>query len=408
MSTSAANRECLERIQRGTASLADVRPAADVIPGLTGRTVLHAGPPVSWDAMCGPMRGAVIGACLFEGWAHTPADALALAAGGGIAFDSCHHHRAVGPMAGVLTRSMAVFVVKNDAYGSEAYATINEGLGRVLRYGANDAAVIERLRFINGELAPVVAEAIRRIGGIDVKSLIAQSLAMGDEAHNRCKAGTGLLIRTLGPHLAALGSAMLPQALAFIGASDSFFLNLAMPACKAMLDAAHGIAGSTVVTAMARNGTEFGIRVSGAGNRWFTAAAPKIDGLYFPGYGAADANPDMGDSAITETAGLGAFAMAAAPAIVQFVGGTPQRATETTELMYEITLGEHEAFKIPALDFRGTPIGIDVRKVVATGITPAINTGIAHREAGIGQIGAGLTSAPMECFVNALDALASA
>src|SRR5262249_6419656 len=231
-------------------------------------------------------------------------------------------------------RPMAVFVVRTDALGTEAYATINEGLGRVLRSGANAAAVVERLRFMNGELAPLLADAIRRAGGVDVKSLIAQSLTMGDEAHNRCKAGTGLLIRALAPHLAGLGSAIVPQALAFIGASDSFFLNLSMPACKAMLDAAHGIAGSTVVTAMARNGTEFGIRVSGAGDRWFTAAAPKIDGLYFPGYGPADANPDMGDSAITETAGLGAFAMAAAPAIVQFVGGTPRLATETTELMY--------------------------------------------------------------------------
>src|SRR5262249_22392246 len=213
----------------------DVRQAGEVMPRLTERSVLHAGPPVSWQAMCGPMRGAVIGACLFEGWAGTPEEASDLAASGGIAFDSCHHHRAVGPMAGVLTRSMAVFVVRNDALGTEAYATINEGLGRVLRYGANDAAVVERLRFMNGELAPLLADAIRRAGGVDVKSPTAQPLTMGDEAHNRCKAGTGLLIRALAPHLAGLGSAIVPQALAFIGASDSFFLNLSMPACKAML-----------------------------------------------------------------------------------------------------------------------------------------------------------------------------
>ncbi len=377
MSTRAANETCLDRIQRGTASLVDVRPAGELIPALADRVVLHAGPPVDWRAMCGPMRGAVIGACLFEGWARTPEEAQALAAGGGVRFAPCHHHRAVGPMAGILTRSMAVFVMRNEAFGNHAYATINEGLGKVLRFGAYDATVLERLTFINRELAPVLAEAIRRAGGVDVKSLIAQALAMGDEAHNRCKAGSALFIRTLAPHLAALRSPVLPEALAFMGTSDHFFLNIPMAACKAVLDAAHDVPRSTVVTAMARNGTEFGIRVSGAGNRWFTAPAPKVNGLYFPGYGADDANPDMGDSAITETAGPGARAMAAAPAIVQFVGGTPQLATDTTELMYEITLGEHASFKIPALGFRGTPIGIDIRKVVETGIAPAINTGIA-------------------------------
>jgi hypothetical protein len=406
MNVRAANREWLERIQRGTATLLDVRLAGEIMAGLSDRVVLHAGPPVTWKAMCGPMRGAVIGACLYEGWARTPQDAHALAAGGGVRFEPCHHQAAVGPMAGVLTRSMAVFVVRNDAFGNDAYATINEGLGKVLRYGAYDHDVLERLEFINRELAPLLAGAIRRAGGVDVKSLIAQALTMGDEAHNRCKAGSALLIRMLAPHLAAQPSQALARALAFMGMNDHFFLNLSMAACKAVLDAAHGIPGCTVVTAMARNGTEFGIRVSGAGHRWFTAPAPKVDGLYFPGYDADDANPDMGDSAITETAGLGAFAMAAAPAIVQFVGGTPQLATETTELMYEITVGEHESFKIPALGFRGTPIGIDVRKVVETGIAPAINTGIAHKEAGIGQIGAGLSSAPMQNFVEALDALA--
>ncbi|PWU23972.1 MAG: hypothetical protein C5B48_07665 [Candidatus Rokuibacteriota bacterium] len=405
MNTRAANREALDRIQRGTASLVDVRPAGEVVPGLSDHMVLHAGPPVTWNAMCGPMRGAVIGACLFEGWAASLEDAEALARSGRVAFDPCHHHRAVGPMAGALTRSMAVFVVRNEAFGTEAYSTLNEGLGKVLRFGAYDRTVLDRLGFMNRDLWPVLAEAIRRAGGVDVKSLIAQALTMGDELHNRCKAGTALLIRTLAPHLAALGSRLLPQTLGFMGASDSFFLNISMAACKAALDPAHDIEGSTIVTAMARNGTDFGIRVSGTGNRWFTAAAPKVDGLYFPGYGPDDANPDMGDSAITETAGLGAFAMAAAPAIVQFVGGTPERATETTELMYEVTLGEHEAFKIPALGFRGTPVGIDVRKVVETGVAPAINTGIAHREAGVGQIGAGLTSAPMACFVKALEAL---
>jgi hypothetical protein len=406
VTVAAANRECIARIQASTAWLADVRPAREVLPGLSDRSVLHAGPPIAWERMCGPMRGAVIGACLFEGWARTPGEAVALAAGGGLAFDPCHHHRAVGPMAGLITPSMAVLVVRNDRFGTEAHATINEGLGKVLRYGAYDASVLERLGWMNRELAPVLAAALRRAGGVDARTLIARALTMGDELHNRNAAATSLLLRTLAPHVAAARAGDLERALAFMAASDVFFLNVAMAACKATLDAAHGIAGATLVTAMARNGVEFGIRVSGTGDRWFTAPAPAVDGLYFPGYGPADANPDLGDSAITETAGLGAFALAAAPAIVQFVGGTSRLARETTERMYEITAGEHETFRIPALDFRGTPVGIDVRKVVATGITPAIDTGIAHREPGIGQIGAGLTAAPLACFVRAVEACA--
>ena len=406
MTIGAANGEALRRIQTGTAVLIGMATARDVVPGLREHTVLHAGPPVAWARMCGPMRGAVIGASLFEGWAATPAEAVRLAESGALAFDSCHHHRAVGPMAGIITPSMAVWVVRNEAHGGEAYATINMGQGRVLRMGAYDASVLERLAWMNRELAPIVDAALRRAGGVDVKNMLAEALGMGDEGHNRNKGATSLLIRALAPHVAAARAGDVERALAFMGHADSFFLNIAMAACKAVLDGAHGIPGSTVVTAMARNGTEFGIRVSGTGERWFTAGAPKVRGLYFPGYGPDDANPDIGDSAITETAGLGGFALAAAPAIVHFVGGTPQLALDTTLDMYEITLGEHEAYRIPALDFRGTPVGIDVRKVVETGIAPVIDTGIAHREAGVGQIGAGLTTAPMACFIQALEALA--
>jgi hypothetical protein len=402
-----ANREALRRMQAGTAILVGLATAREVVPGLRDRVVLHAGPPIGWDRMCGPMRGAVIGASLFEGWARTPEDAVRLAESGGLAFDSCHHHRAVGPMAGIITASMAVWIVRDRTSGGEAYATINMGQGKVLRMGAYDASVLERLTWMNRELGPVVDAALRRAGGIEVTRMIAEALGMGDEAHNRCKAATSLFVRALAPHVAAPRGGDVERALAFMGHADSFFLNVAMAACKATLDAAHGIAGSTVVTAMARNGTEFGIRVSGTGDRWFTAPAPKVRGVYFPGYGPEDANPDIGDSAITETAGLGACALAAAPAIVQLVGGTSQLALDTTRDMYEITLTEHETYRIPALDFRGTPLGIDVRKVVETGITPVIDTGIAHREAGVGQIGAGLSAAPMECFIQALEALAA-
>jgi Protein of unknown function (DUF1116) len=406
----AANREALSRFLSARPRLVDVRPARAVIPGMTSERILHAGPPIEWARMSGPLRGALVGALLYERRAATPADAESLAASGGLTFAPCHHHAAVGPMAGVVSGSMPVLVVENQTGGNRAYATLNEGLGKVLRFGAYSADVLDRLRWLETALAPAIGAAVRRAGGVDLRLLIAQALQMGDECHNRNRAASALLVKTLAPHLAALELAGNEQerVFAFLAENEHFFLNLAMAACKASLDAAHGVPGSTMVTAMARNGTDFGIRVSGLGDRWFTGPASVPAGLYFPGFGAGDANPDLGDSAITETAGLGGFAMAAAPAIVQFVGGTPGDALATTRLMYEITLGEHEIYKIPALDFRGTPAGIDVALVMRTGILPQIDTGIAHRQPGVGQIGAGLVRPPLLCFERALEAAAQA
>jgi hypothetical protein len=407
MTIATANEEALRRLQTSTAKLVDIRLARDVIPGMGERTVLHAGPPVGWDRMCGPMRGAITGACMFEGWAETPEQAVALAGSGELGFDSCHNHRAVGPMSGIITPSMQVHVVRNEAFGNEAYSTLYMGVGKVLRHGAYDDSVLERLAWMNHELAPLLRDAIQRAGGIDIKNLMAQAVQMGDELHNRNKASNALLLVALFPHLVAVGGAeAVEKAATFIEGAGHFVLNSVMASCKVMLDAASGVRGSTIVTTIARNGTETGIRVSGTGEQWFTAPAPSIEGVYFPGYGPEDANPDLGDSAITETAGLGSFAMAGAPAVVQYIGGTPDFALQTTLQMREITVAEHQAFQLPGLNFRGTPVGIDIRKVVETGIAPVINTGIAHRKPGIGQIGAGLTTAPMACFVKALEAFA--
>jgi len=407
MSVQAANEECLRRIQKSTATLVDIRLAREVVPGMEEMTIYHAGPPVSWDRMCGPMKGSITGACLFEGWAKTPEEVPSLAERGALRFDSCHNHRAIGPMSGIITPSMQVHVVRNDVFDIETYSTLYMGIGKVLRHGAYDQSVLDRLAWMNHDLAPLLRDAIRRAQGIDLKSIITQALQMGDELHNRNKASNSLLLVSLIPHLVASGRASeVETAATFIDGAGHFVLNSVMAGCKAMLDAGSGVEHSTIVTAIARNGVETGIRVSGTGERWFTAPAPMIEGVYFPGFGPDDANPDLGDSAITETAGLGSFAMAGAPAVVQYIGGTPQFAVETTSRMYEITATEHEAFQIPNLNFRGTPFGIDIRKVVETGITPVINTGIAHRKPGIGQIGAGLTEAPMACFVKALEAFA--
>ncbi len=403
-----ANAEAIARVLAATPVLTGIGRARDTIPGMGDDVLLHAGPPMTWDRMSGPVRGAVIGALCYERRAGTEGEATALAASGRIRFEPCHHHAAVGPMAGIISPSMPVCIVENRGGGTRAYTTFNEGYGKVLRYGAYDDSVVERLRWIEGTLAPVIGRALDLAGGLDMKALISQALQMGDEGHNRNKAGSALLGRLLGPFIVRTGAPTGRQAevLRFLADNDLAMLNPVMAACKATMDAAHGIAHSTLVTTMARNGTDFGIRVSGLGDRWFVGPSEVPRGLYFPGFAAEDGNPDMGDSAITETAGIGAFAMAGAPAIVTFVGGTVHDAMRSTLEMYEITLAEHETFRIPALDFRGTPTGIDVRKVIRTGILPRINTGIAHRVAGIGQIGAGLVRPPRICFEAALRAIA--
>lgn len=407
MGISEANKTAVDRMMSARPLLKGVATARDVIPGMREGLILHAGPPIEWNRMSGPLRGAVIGALLFEGLADDEAGAVALVERGEIAFEPCHHHQTVGPMAGVTSASMAVYVVENETHGNRAFSNLNEGYGKVLRYGAYAPEVLEKLRWMNETMGPVLAEALASREDLDLRALLAEALHMGDEGHNRNKAGSLLFLKLLAPDVARVaGSGIASEVLRFLGDNALSVLNPVMAACKSMADAAHGVDGSTIVTTMARNGTDFGIRVSGLGDDWFTAPAQVPDGLYFSGFSAADANADIGDSTITETAGIGAFAMAAAPAIVAFVSGTPKDAVNATMEMYEITEADHLHFTIPQLDFRGTPTGIDVRKVVELGITPRVNTGIAHREAGVGQVGAGLVRPPMEIFEAALIAWA--
>ncbi len=400
-----ANKEAIDKLLSAQPTLVGIGTAGKNIPGMTKTTVLHAGPPITWDKMSGPLRGAVIGGLIYEGLASNEEEAIKLASSDEITYDPCHHRDAVGPMAGVTTYSMPVWIVENKPFGNFAYCTLNEGLGKVLRYGAFGEEVLTRLKWMEEVLAPVLTEALELSGEIDLKTMITQVLQMGDEGHNRNKAGTSLLIRELAPYIVntSFSNEDKSEVLKFMHSNDHFFLNLTMPAAKCALEPMKNTKYSTLVYTMARNGTEFGIRVAGLGDQWFTGPAEIIDGLYFPGYSTEDANPDIGDSAITETSGIGGFAMAAAIPIVQFVGGTPQDAINYSKSMYEITEAENNAYKIPVLDFRGTATGIDIQKVIETGIRPIINTGIAHKDAGVGQVGAGLVHPPMKCFEDALE-----
>jgi hypothetical protein len=398
-----ANREAHQRMLAADPVLIDVMPARQAIPNFPERTLLHAGPPITWDRMCGPMQSAVAGAIVFEGWACDLAEAQAVAASGDIRFEPNHHYDGVGPMTGMTTPGMAVLVVENRAFGNRAFCTVNEGMGNVMRFGGNNQEVLDRLGWIAGEFGPALGAAIRRRNGVPLKNLIARGLSMGDEMHMRNAACTGLILRELAADLAEVAPADVGRMLRFISGNDMFFLNIVMAMAKSVAAPAHGIPCSTVVTTMARNGTDFGIRLSSTGDTWFTGPAQIARGLLFAGFSDDDANLDIGDSCITETIGLGGFAMAASPAVVGFVGaGTLSDALAYTRNMAEITIGPNPEWTMPTMGMAGVPTAIDIRKVLATGILPVINTAITNKMPGRGQIGAGVVNPPLECFKQAL------
>lgn len=403
-----ANNLAVERIMNGQPVLTGVKPAHKVFPEMSKKTLFHAGPPVKWSNMCGPMRGAFLGALKYEGLAANDEEAAALMDKGEIEYGPNHHHSAVGPMTGIISYSMPVFEVVNETYKNKAYCTINEGLGEVMRFGANGPSVVARLKWLEQVLAPVLDRAVKRAGGVNLKNIIAQALAMGDEMHQRNVAASLLFYRAIAGEMAQEVKER-PDAqeiVEFVAKNNvQFFLNLAMAASKAIMDASRDIPHSTVVTAMSRNGGDFGINVSSLGSRWFTAPVNMPQGLYFPGFSESDANPDMGDSTIVECIGIGGFAMGCAPAVVNFVGaGSVSAALKYSQEMGEITVTRNPNLPMPNLNFLGVATGIDICKVVETGILPVINTGIAHKEPGVGQVGAGIVKPPMEIFVEALKA----
>jgi hypothetical protein len=398
-----ANQETLNRFTAGAPVLVDVAPAGEVIPGLEGRMITHSGPPIAWARMCGAQQGALIGMVVFEGWANTPEAAQAMLAAGEVRLEANHHHQAVGPMAGTISPSLPVWVVENRAFGNRAFCRQVEARQQ---FGEYSQEAIDGLRRWRDLWAPTLRQALGHLGGLDLNPIITQALQMGDELHNRHSASSSLFANRMAVAMLQAGIPVeraLPT-MQYLAGHNLLFLGLAMAAGKAIADPARDVEYSSLVTAMCRNGTEFGIRVSGLGDAWYTAPAPAVDGLYLPGYAAADAGLDMGDSAIAETVGLGAFTLAGAPGILPLVGGTFDDALRHSREMRKITTGTHPTYRMPALGFEGTSVGIDIRKVVQANLTPIIDTAIAHREAGHPIIGAGLVRAPMECFVKALKA----
>ncbi len=403
-----ANAKAIEAFTSSDPELISMKLAKEAVPALNGMALAHAGPPIEWERMSGPLKGAVIGAIIYEGWANNESEAISLVRSGKVKFMPNHDVGMVGPMAGVISPTMPVFEVADRVHGVEVYTNVNEGVGKVLRYGAYGSEVIHRLNWIRDSLYPALKEAIALHGPVKLKPIMSQALQMGDELHTRNNASTLLFLGEIGPYvkIGGMPQTQYSEIIQFIAKNQLFFLNLSMAAGKAMMDPANGIKNSTVVTTLSRNGTDFGIKVSGLGKKWFTAPAPVPKTLFFPGFKEGDANPDIGDSAIMETNGFGAFASAASPAVAQVVGSSASEAIRITKLMYEITLVKDKSFPIPYVNFEGVPRGIDVRLVVSTSIAPYINTGVAHRLPGIGTVGFGLVQAPMECFINAIKELA--
>lgn len=404
------NQQVIEKMKSSQPFLIDVVPAKSVISVLNDRALLHAGPPIKYEDMTGPMQGSCVGAVLFEGWAKDEQEARALLENGGVKFSPCHHSQAVGPMGGITSGNMPVLVVENKLDGSIGYCIMNEGIGKVLRFGAFSEEVITRLKWMQTTLGPVLSKAIKlKEGGINLNVLIAKAITMGDEFHQRNIAATLNFVKEITPLITELDidKQQKCEVVRFLADTDQFFLNIMMAAAKSIVDCAKKGTDGTIVTTMARNGQNFGVKISGMGDEWFTAPVNTPNGLYFTGYSEEDANPDIGDSAITETVGVGGMAMIAAPGVTRFVGaGGFHDALKVSNEMQKICIANNSNWSIPTWDFKGACLGIDARKVVATGITPLINTGIAHKKAGVGQIGAGTVRAPLACFEKAIVAYA--
>ena len=406
------NERICQRFKESQPQLVDVVVAKDVIPELNRekKTLLHAGPPITWENMQGPMRGSCIGAALFEGWAETEEEAVKMLEAGEVEFIPCHHCHAVGPMGGITSANMAVLKIVNLADGTTAYCTMNEGIGKVLRFGAYSQEVVDRLHWMADELGPVLSKALKLSdGGINLNVLIARAITQGDEFHQRNMAATLNFLKEVAPLIVKTDAPedAKERVIQFLADTDQFFLNIMMAMGKSIVDYVRKDEEGCVVSTMTRNGYEFGVRVTGLGDQWFTAPVNTPIGLYFTGFTAEDGCPDNGDSAICETVGVGGMAMVAAPGVTRFVGaGGFEDALNISNEMEKICVEHNPNWSIPTWDFKGTCLGIDIRKVVATGITPLINTGIAHKNAGVGQVGAGTVNPPIECFTKALLAYA--
>lgn len=406
-----ANAEVVRRLDTGVPSLVTVAPAGEVVPGLADRTLLHCGPAIGYDRVCDPLRRSMRAAAVAEGWAPDVAAADVMLAAGDIALEPANLHDTVVPMATAIGASAPVLVVEHrgDGDGSwRAFSPLNQGPGETAWFGRDTDAAVERLRLLRDVAGPAIATILDAAGPLDVLALAAQGVAMGDDLHMRTQAATNLLARTWLPHIAALPDAQREPFARFLGGNHLFYLTLAMAAARSLTAWAGEVTGSTIVTTMSRNGTTFGVRVAGS-DRWYVTDAPPVgEALYYSGYGPDDAAPDIGDSAVLELCGLGGPAAGNSPSVAAFLGGTMADAAAATEGFRRICAGTSSRFLLPAMGFTGSPVGVDLRRVVESGVTPKVTTGILAAHGGTGQVGAGVATAPLDCFADALRDVAGA
>lgn len=400
----AANAEVLRRLDTGVPFLVGVEAAAAVVPGVEGRMLLHCGPAIGWEDVADPLRRSMRAAAVAEGWAADPAEADELLASGAVRLEPANLHDTVVPMASAVGPSAPVLVVEMETPDGtvRTFAPINQGPGETAWFGRDTPAAVERLLLLRDVAGPAVAEILGRTGPLDVLAVATQGIAMGDDLHMRTQAATNLLVRTWLPHVAALPDHLRERFAQFLGGNHLFFLTLAMASARALTAWAGRVEGSSIVTTMSRNGTTFGIRLAGSDHWHVTASPPVGEALYYAGHGPDDAAPDIGDSAVLELVGLGGPAAGNSPAVAAFLGGTMADAARATETFRRICVGASSRFVLPALGFSGTPVGVDVRAVVELGLTPKVTTGILAARSGEGQVGAGVATAPLDCFVAAL------
>ena len=400
-----ANEVVMNILLNGQPTWVDVRPALEVIPEFKKNLLLHAGPPIQPQDIVLALRNTLCGAALHEGLAKTFDEAWKMIEKGEILIDSAQDYSCSCGAAMVTSASTPVLVGKDTVFGGEGFSAIHPGsTPRCLRWGYYDDDIEKNLSWFCDIYGPALGEAVRNTGGINMRAIMSRTAGMGDENHVRQTASSFALVLNLIPEVLKLDIPQRDDVIrALVDCSEKFYLHVLMAGIMGVLKSAKNIPMSTIMIAMGGNGTEFGLQFCGTGNQWFTVKAPKILGQFLnPTWTEEEMCGYLGDSCVTEIYGLGGLSAISGPAFVRLTGGSFADAKKRTEDARAICLGEHKFAPVPWDDYRGFPVGVDMRKVVATTILPTSHGG-STRLVG-GQGGAGSILIPSECFKQGLRA----
>lgn len=398
-----ANGRAVEMITKAQPYWVSVEAAGDFLKEMGERTILHSGPPIPYEDMCELHKRGMQNGALMEGWAASRKEADRLLKRGDIHVDSALNYAAVGSGTGIITPSVPLLIVEDRRTKKRAGVFPAEGKfgGGFCGWGLYSKEIADNLRYLRERVYEPLSRLLEEEGGLELKSLIAESIEMGDENHSSQSAVDLLFLKKILPY--GLKAENSGEIIRYFLETGRFFHNFGQAASRSALLGASDIPGSSMVTAAGGNGVEFGIKVAGLSEEWFTAPSPMIEGRYMtPGSRREDQLAWIGDSSVVECAGLGGILSAASPKVCAYRGDNLEKALETTRQMALICIGENPSYRIPNLDFAHSPVGIDVLKCVKTGITPVINGGMINRQGG--WMGAGCARIPMECFEKAAKA----